>query len=444
MKNFKWDKKYLYWGVTAFCVIAACIAFFWLLNRWSALMRLFSAVIGALSPFICGLIFAYLLNPLLVFFEKHVFMKLAHRLCPHSETAAGKLARVIAIIATELVAIGLVAGVLILLLPQLYDSISNLVDRSSKYFDVAVKWLDNSLSGNAALESTATSWLSSFSDKLMGWIESRVLPNMSKVVSGVTGGVITFARGVLSILIGGVIAIYIMYHKETFRAQGKKIIYAVFKPRTANKVLDEIGLINSAFGNYISGTLLDALIVGILTYIFMLIVGMPYAALISIIIAVTNIIPVFGPFIGAIPSALLLLLENPMQCLIFVIFILVLQQLDGNVIKPRIHGSKAGISGFWILFAILFFGALFGIIGMLLGVPIVTVLYDAIRRRNASRLQARGLPYETPEYKNIYRIDPETREPIYKVPPTEEEAEPSPDADENEREKAPASEDSEG
>lgn len=415
MRKFKWDKKYLYWGVTAFCVIVACIAFFWVLNRWDGLMRILSLALNALSPFIFGLLFAYLLDSVLVLFEKYIFMKLANRLYPRRPYAAKKFARITAIIATELAALGVVAGILILILPQLYSSILALIDKSSKYFDVVVKWFGETPSGAAGAESALMTWLHSAAGKLLEWIETNVLPQMSKIIAGVTGGVITFAKGVISLLIGVVLSVYIMYHKETFSAQGKKVIYSIFKPRTANKLLDELNFINVAFGNYISGTLIDALIIGILNYIFMLIVGMPYAALISILVAVTNIIPVFGPFIGAIPSALLLLLENPMQSLVFIIFTLVLQQLDGNVIKPRIHGSRSGISGFWVMFAILFFGGLFGIIGMLLGVPVVTVLYNAFKRYNAKRLLKKGLPVDTPEYKNIYRIDPETNAPIYKA-----------------------------
>ena len=415
MKNFKWDKKYLYWGVTAFCVIVACITFFWVLNRWSGLMGVVSLVIRTLSPFIYGMLIAYLLNTILSLFEKHVFIKLAHKLYPHSDPTAKKFARITSIIATEIVAIGVVAGILIMILPQLYYSILGLVEKSSKYFEIVVKWVGDFMDGNTNLEATAMSWLNSFSKKLMEWIETDVLPQMSKIITDVTGGVITFAKGIINLLIGAVLSIYIMYHKETFAAQGKKIVYSILKPRAANRLMDEMDFINKAFGDYIAGTILDSLIVGICNYIFMVIVGMPYAALISIIVAITNIIPVFGPFIGAIPSALLILLESPMQCLVFIIFTIVLQQIDGNLIKPQIHGSKSGISGFWVMFAILFFGGLFGIVGMLLGVPVVIVLYNAIKRGNAKRLLAKGLPFETPEYKNIYRINPETNTPVYKV-----------------------------
>ena len=415
MKNFKWDKKYLYWGVTAFCVIAVCIAFAWLLNRWSGLMGVLSLIVSALSPFIYGILIAYLLDKILRIFEKHIFLRLAHRLYPHSEPTARKFARITSIIATELVTLGIVAGILVMILPQIYFSIIGLVEKSSKYLDVAVTWVGDFLDGNTDLEATALSWLNSLSARLLNWIETDILPQMSKVITDVTGGVITFAKSIINLLIGAVISIYIMYHKETFSAQGKKILYSTLNPRTANRLMDELDFVNKAFGDYIAGTIIDSLIVGICNYIFMLILGMPYAALISIIVAITNIIPVFGPFIGAIPSALLILLESPMQCLIFIIFTLVLQQIDGNVIKPQIHGSKSGISGFWVMFAILFFGGLFGIVGMLLGVPIVTVLYHAFKRANAKRLQAKGLPFETPEYKDIYRINPETNLPVYKV-----------------------------
>lgn len=413
MKHFRWDKKYLYWGVTAFCVIAACIIFYWLLQQGAGVAHIIVIIWKALTPFIYGILIAYVLDRVMVFFENALFRKLGKRLHPNSEPAARRSARIFAIVATHLLALGLVAGILIMVMPQLYYSIQSLVSKSSTYINVVVAWADNFFKGSNGLEANVQSWLQSFSSKIAEWTESKVLPQMSNIVSSVTGGIYTFVKGIVNVLIGVVISVYIMYHKETFRAQGKKWIYSVMKPRAANRVMDELSFINSAFGNFVTGEIIDSLIVGVANYIFMLIMGMPYSALISILMCVTNLIPMFGPFIGAVPSAVLLVLESPMQALAFIIYTIVSQQIDGNVLKPQIHGSRAGISGFWIMFAILFFGGLFGVWGMLLGVPLLTVLYDAVRRRNANRLRARGLPEETNEYLNIYRINPETNRPVY-------------------------------
>ena len=413
MKYFKWDKKYLYWGVTAFCVIVASIAFFWVLNRWSGVVGLLRLMTSALAPILYGILIAYLLNKVLVIFEAHLFRPLASKIFPARPVVARKAARIFSILVTLLLALGIIAGLLVIILPQIYRSVVDLVTESQRYVDIAVNWLRNILDGDL-LEPVAVQWLNTISGQLVSWLDTNVLPQISALISNITGGVISFVMVVVNLLIGVVISVYVMYNKETFCAQAKKVTFSVFKVKTADRIIEEMGFINDAFGNYIVGTIIDSVIVGVLNYIFMAIMDMPYTALVSIIIAVTNLIPVFGPFIGAIPSALLILLESPMQCLIFVVFTVVLQQADAHILKPRIHSSRTGLSGFWIMFAILFFGGLFGITGMVIGVPLTTVLYSILRRLNNRRLRSRGLPEDTGFYRRIDRIDAATGEPIYK------------------------------
>ena len=412
MKNFKWDKKYLYWGVTAFCVVVASIAFFWVLNTWNGFRRILRLIVSALMPVIYGFCIAYLLNKVLNIFETRVFLKLTPKLFKKSPVKAKKAARIFSIIVTLLVFLGLIFGLLAIVLPELYSSVVKIVSNSENYLNIAREWLESSFDGQD-WEQVAVKWLNTISDKIVGWLENNVLSQLGTILTSITGGVISVVGTIIDLFIGVVISVYVMYNKETFAAQAKKAVYSVFNVKTSNVIMGELDFINDAFGNYIVGTVIDSLIVGVINYVFMTIMGMPYAVLVSIIVGITNLIPVFGPFIGAIPSTLLILLENPTKALIFVIFTLVLQQIDGQILKPKIHSSRTGLSGFWIMFAILFFGGLFGILGMVIGVPVTTILYNLFRRLNNRRLRRKALPEGTDFYRGLEYVDPETLEPTY-------------------------------
>lgn len=411
----KWDIKYFYWGFTAFLVIVCSLLFFWLLSTWSGFVGILKHIFTALSPVIYGLLIAYLLDKVLVFFEDTLFVPCGKKLFPRSEKKAKRSARMFAILFTQLLAWSLVAGLLVLILPQIYLSIENLVLKSSDYVMIVSRWIEELLKNDPQLEETAVNLLGSITTYLTDWVKTSVMPQINEILTNITGGILHFLLGILNFVIGIVISIYFMYHKETFRAQGKKVLYSLFKPKNANKIMNEMTFVHKTFGNFIVGKLIDSIIIGIICCIVLLILKMPYPELISLIIGITNIIPVFGPFIGAIPCAVLVLLESPLQCLIFVIFIIVLQQIDGNIIGPKILGSTIGISGFWILFSILFFGEMFGFIGMLLGVPTFAVIYNAASRFNQRRLAKKRLPVETSEFKKISYIDPSTNEPVYKT-----------------------------
>ena len=193
--------------------------------------------------------------------------------------------------------------------------------------------------------------------------------------------------------------------KDTFSAQGKKVIYAIFKREKGNKVLGAIDYIDSVFSGFIYGKIVDSVIIGLICFIFCTIVDMPYATLISVIIGVTNIIPFFGPFIGAIPSAFLVLVESPTMCLVFVVFVIVLQQLDGNIIGPLILGDSTGLSSFWVLFAIMVGGNLFGFPGMVLGVPTFACIYALVTIILRDGLNRNGLSNDTEFFVALRGID---------------------------------------
>ncbi len=239
------------------------------------------------------------------------------------------------------------------------------------------------------------------------WLNTKLLPNMQVIVSGVSAGLISALVAVKNIVIGVFAAAYLMGNRKKFAAQGKKLIYSFVKVPVANGILDEINYINRVFGGFIDGKLLDSLIIGILCFIIMNFLNMPYSMLISVIVGVTNIIPFFGPFIGAIPSALIILTDSPIKCVYFLILILVLQQFDGNFLGPKILGDSTGLSSFWVLFSILLFGGLMGFVGMVIGVPTFAVIYDLIKKYSNWMLRKKKLATDTAVYEELSSIEQE-------------------------------------
>ena len=237
---------------------------------------------------------------------------------------------------------------------------------------------------------------------------------MESVVTNITSGVFYVLKGLYNVVIGIIVSIYILYNKEPFIAHYRKILYSIFSPARAKRIMSALRFADKTFMGFISGKLLDSAIIGVLCYIGCVILKMPYALLISVIVGVTNIIPFFGPFIGAIPSALLILLVDPKMCLWFVIFVFILQQLDGNVIGPKILGTSIGINGFWVLFSIVIFGGIFGFWGMLLGVPAFVIIYTALEMVVNRKLKKHDLPIDAESYMNLDYIDPETLELVPK------------------------------
>jgi predicted PurR-regulated permease PerM len=235
---------------------------------------------------------------------------------------------------------------------------------------------------------------------------------MNTILVTISSGIVGSIKFVMNFLVGIIVAIYILGSKEEMAAQCKKVIYSVFSKKTGNTILDAFECINNVFGGFINGKIIDAFIIGIICAIFCCSVKMPYAVLISVVVGVTNLIPFFGPFIGAIPSALLVLVDDPQMCIVFVIFIVILQQVDGNIIGPLILGDSTGLSALWIMFAILVGGNLFGLAGMILGVPVLACIYIFVTMVIKGRLEQKGLTDDISYYLTLRRFDENTGEPI--------------------------------
>lgn len=252
-----------------------------------------------------------------------------------------------------------------------------------------------------------------FSTQVVDWVQNSALPQLVALMTGV----VTTVSVLFDLLIGIIIALYILNSKDTFCAQAKKTLYSLFSIQRANRIIKRVAYIHRVFGGFITGKLIDSLIIGLLCFAGLRILmgfglmtmDQSYALLISVIIGVTNIIPFFGPFIGAVPSTILIMVISPVQAVYFVLFILALQQFDGNILGPKILGNSTGLSSFWVMFAILVFGGVFGFVGMAVGVPLFAVLYTMATEAVNNLLRKRGLSVDTNAYRGSKRLDPETR-----------------------------------
>ncbi len=397
--RFKWSKKYTCQGITAFLVIAASILFWLLLANFNKVTGFIGMILSILTPIILGFTFAYLLNPILVFFENKCFKKLLLKYLEKHENS--RLPRVLGVTATILLALLLIAGLLSIILPQLISSISGLIGKLPGYLNIAKEWADRFLAENEWLGPFFGNSFDSLISSAQSYLESAT-PAINEAIGNLTGFVIDSAIGVVNALtnfiLGLVISIYVMLSKEKFAAQTKKILYAIFPRSYTNRVLRISRSSNKVFGGFISGKLIDSFIIGVLTFIVLAVVQMPYAVLVSVIVGVTNIIPFFGPIIGAVPCALIILFEDPLKAVLFVAIVIVIQQIDGNLIGPKILGESTGLSAFWVIFAILLGGGLFGFLGMLLGVPTFAVIYSLIKAFVEERLKKKHYPVETKAY----------------------------------------------
>ena len=420
-RPFKWDKKYLYWGGTAFCVIACAILFYMALNYLPTLGRAVKALVAILSPFIWGLVICYLLSPFMDLVERKLFLPLAKRLYRKNKHSDGAgFARAMSVLLSVIVLLALLTALVYLIIPQLYQSIETIVLTSPQYIENATQWLTKLLQDYPEIEGYVTQIVGDANESIISWLQSTVLSRMGGVVANVTSGVYGVLKGIYNLVIGIIVSIYILSDKEKFAANAKRTMYSIFSVEAAQKILEGLDFADRTFMGFIMGKLLDSAIIGLICYVGCVLLKMPYALLVSVIVGVTNVIPFFGPFIGAIPSSLIILLIDPFKGLIFILFVILLQQLDGNVIGPKILGNTVGINGFWVMFSIILGAGLFGFWGMLLGVPVFVVIYTAVNNLIEKKLKRSDLPWETAAYMELDHIDPVTLDPVKKDTEKEE------------------------
>lgn len=405
---------YLAAGLTAFAVIAASLCLFFLLFHAREVSGFLSGLGAILRPIFMGAVIAFLLLPV----HRNI-LRFLIAITPDQRVKGPRdhsFLNMVAIVLSLLLAFFLFYLLLAMVIPQVYDSVVGLVQSIPDYIEVVQVWLQRFFEDNPDIQASVMSIYSSAAVSLEQWLNSDILPNLESVsttfqwvrttvmpnltgvVAGVSGMVVGFLVLVKDLLIAVIVSVYLLARKDIFAAQSKKIVYSLFRTDIADLIVGEVRNAYRIMSGFINGKLLDSLIIGILCLICCNIFKFPYPALVAVIVGVTNIIPFFGPFIGAIPCGLLIFLVNPLQAVYFAIFILALQQFDGNILGPKILGDSTGLASFWVLFSILLFGGLFGFAGMVLGVPVFAMFYSVVGRLVAYGLRSRNLPEETAEY----------------------------------------------
>ena len=392
-----WKDRYFKVGLTVFCTVCAILLFYDTLFGSKALQTFFRQFTGAVRPVLYGAFMAYLLAPMVNFFES--------RPHPQEKEAAGNRNRpaFAAVRAVSILLTWAVVGVLLyllasVLLPELYRSVLQLVANVENYYNTISGWVEHLLESNATLENWVAVQMDTVYNEATKWLNNELLPQAQVVMMAVSGGLLTVLGFFGDLLVGIIVSVYFLATKERCAAYARKVAYGLFSREKVYWLLRGTRKVDSIFSGFVRGKLMDSLIIGILCFIGCSILKFPYTPLVSVFVGITNIIPFFGPFLGAIPSTFLILLVSPIKALYFVIFVLALQQLDGNVIGPKILGDKTGLSSLWVIIAILVGGSFFGVPGMFFGVPVCACLYSAVGFYVDVRLKKKHLPVETECY----------------------------------------------
>lgn len=411
--KFRWNKKYLYWGMTLFSVVCASMLFYFVLFQMHVLFAGIRKIFNILMPVICGAVIAYLLIPIVNFQEEKLFSYLRDKKQITLNKSQKKVIRYVSIIFALVFMVLVIYSLLSMVLPSLIESIISIINDSPRYVQNIRHWLESLLKDNPEWQTTVFEYLNRYSPKLENFLNVQVLPQMKELLQHLTNGVFGTLLFIKNLLIGLIISIYLMAGKEEFVTQSKMYVYAIFDAEHANDIVKSFRFIHKTFGGFINGKLIDSVIIGILCYIGTSLIGTPYRLLVSVIVGVTNVIPFFGPYLGAIPTAFIILLVNPMQCLYFLIFILLLQQFDGNILGPKILGNSTGLSSFMVILAILLFGGIMGIPGMIIGVPLWAVILAGIKFLRTHALQKKSMPTDESFYERLDYIVPDTLEPVH-------------------------------
>jgi len=396
--RYKWDKKYLYWGITISVIIAFAITFYFLILRLPDIRNFFRPIIVACQPIFYGLIIAYLLNPIHEWATKHIGKFLNRKL--KNKQKAKKLTNYFAVAVSIIFLIVCLFLILYLILPQLFVTLIGLIESVPTYINQLENWANDLLSSNPKLEESVLLILDNASDTFNDWSKT-ILPQLNTIIDNVTLGITNTVIFLKDFSIGIIVSIYLLSNKHQFINQTKKIVYSIFGSEKARNIIESGRFIDDLLGKTFKGMILGSVIIGASCFLGLVVLDIPYALLVSLIVGVTNMIPFFGPVIGAVPSFLLILLVSPIKSLYFLIFIFLLQQIEGNIIGPKLIGGSIGLPSFWVLFAILVFGSIWGILGMIVAGPLFAVIYHFVSVGINKMLQKKNLPTNTGAYANI-------------------------------------------
>ena len=404
--KFNLDKKYFYWGATAFSVVVASVLFYYLIFHMPTIISGISNIFSILGPILYGAVIAYLLNPLVCWLER-----LVYKVCKRNNWNVSKRIRSTIRFAVVLLSLFLallcIYGLLYMLIPEIFGSITNIIDNFPRYVDNVQQWLVKFFQSDDEMNAITMETFNRYSLMLENWLTNDFMPQLNGIIKNLSSGVFGFITFLKNFVIGAIISIYLLNSKETFIARGKRILYTFLSVPTANKIIHNLRFVDDKFGGFIIGKVIDSAIIGVLCYICTNMMSTPYSLLISVVVGITNVIPFFGPFFGAIPSALLIFVVSPIKCLYFIIFIIILQQIDGNIIGPKILSGSTGLSSFMVIVAILIGGGFFGVLGMFVGVPVCSVIVAICQAWMEDKMKQKNLPEDLEHYKDLESIDPE-------------------------------------
>lgn len=377
-----------------FGAIALSILFFFLLFKMDTVFYYLKAVIDTLMPFIIGCVMAYLIYPISQGITDYFDKITGEKYKKFSQTVG---------IFLGLLLFGMAIYLLLwMVLPQLLESITSIITSMPAMVDSLSKWVTGLLKDNPELQKTAELALKSSSVQLEGWIRETLIPKAQELITTLSASVISVLGFLFNFVIGIIVCIYVLSSADKLKRQAKMVVSAIAPKKHVDGIFQIVYEMDQCFGGFIRGKLLDSLIIGVICFICVSLMNMPYPVLISTIVGVTNIIPFFGPFIGAVPGVILILTVNPIQALYFIIFVFILQQFDGNILGPAILGQSTGLGSIWVLFSILIFGDLFGFVGMVIGVPTFSVLYFLISKFVFRKLREKEMDTVVEDYRSRY------------------------------------------
>ena len=432
-KQDRYDREYAknmvrrFMPLTAVVIVAAVgiIIFYFCVKRYAGLKEGLDTISLAFQPIVMGLVMAFLMNPIMMFFEKRMLSVFLKRSKKPENTK--KTIRVITSLISMVILWGIIIAFFLVVVPQFYSTVMYLSEHIVEQIYGVLDWANDITRGRyeeaimgAKNDEKIKYALITATNYVRKYLE---LTEQDDIIATVTRFGYGIGKFIINIIIGIFVSVYVLMEKEKFKGQVKKLIYGVFSPHHGNTIMEVLRKANDIFYGFIIGKIIDSFIIGIICYVVMCLIGMPYAVLTSVIIGVTNIIPVFGPYIGAIPTVIIIFLTDPWMGIYFLIFVLILQQIDGNLIGPKILGDSTGISSFWVVLAIVVGGSLFGFMGMLLGVPTLALIYYLIGRLSNFLLRKRQLPENTDRYLDLDHVDEETGKLITKDPEEEQKKE---------------------
>lgn len=385
--KFDFENRHNKIALNAFIVICCSIIFYFTLSKFGIIMEKINGFVLGIQPIFIGIALAYLLNFVLNIYEDKISSLSAMKKVSH------KSIRGISILLTYITAAIVLYLFMYFVLPQLIQSITGLANNIPNYVNNIGRTVTD------LIESTNLDpeYMAVINEQLNN-IGNYLIQFATELIPVIGGLLLAITSSIWNIFIGVIVSIYLLIDKEMFYALGKKMTYGILSKSKAKRVLELTHRSNDIFGKFLSGKILDSIIIGVLTFVTLTVFKMPYTLLVSVIIGITNIIPFFGPFIGAVPSVIIICFISPVKALWFILIIFVIQQIDGNIIGPKILGDSIGLSAFWILFSILIAGKLLGFIGMVIGVPLFAVLYSIAKEIIESKLKNKGLPTDTGNY----------------------------------------------